>query len=284
MILGILISKVTGKFYGDFLQERIFRPLGMTTGRVITEADIVLNRSAGYRLVHGEVKNQEWVSPSINTTADGSLYLSVPDMIKWDAAWNTDKLLKEESRRMSWVPVNLVDGTTHPYGFGWEVNSVNGRRVIEHGGTWQGFESQLSKYPNESVSVMIFANLRGARVRTMAHEIAAIVNAELRARPTADNDVATTKRHRRLLQEMIDGTADRGLFTQEGAQSIFPLVEKARDQMKTLGVIDGIELLERKTDERSQSNIYRVVFSNARAIYTVVLTDGKIANMDLKPE
>src|SRR5215204_5808755 len=47
--LGVIIHKVTGKFYGDFLQERVFRPLGMTTARVISESDIVPNRASGYR-------------------------------------------------------------------------------------------------------------------------------------------------------------------------------------------------------------------------------------------
>ena len=75
--LGILIHKVTGKFYGDFLAESIFKPLGMTSTRVISEADIVPNRAAGYRLVNNELKNQEWVSPSTNSTADGSLYFTV---------------------------------------------------------------------------------------------------------------------------------------------------------------------------------------------------------------
>src|SRR5262249_8509170 len=56
--LGILIHKVTGKFYGDFLQDRIFRPLDMNTTRIISEADIIPNRAAGYRLVKGELKNQ----------------------------------------------------------------------------------------------------------------------------------------------------------------------------------------------------------------------------------
>jgi CubicO group peptidase (beta-lactamase class C family) len=84
--LGILIHQVTGKFYGDFLQERIFQPLGMTTTRIISEADIIPNRSAGYRLVKGELKNQEWVSPTLNTTADGALYFSILDLAKWDAA------------------------------------------------------------------------------------------------------------------------------------------------------------------------------------------------------
>src|SRR6266446_941525 len=75
--LGIVIHQVAGKFYGDLLHERIFQPLGMTTTRIISEADIVPNRAAGYRLVKGELKNQEWVSPTLNTTADGALYLTV---------------------------------------------------------------------------------------------------------------------------------------------------------------------------------------------------------------
>ena len=71
LTLGILIGKVTGKFYGEFLQERIFKPLGMTKARINSESDIVANRSDGYELVKGELKNQRWVSPTMNTTAEG---------------------------------------------------------------------------------------------------------------------------------------------------------------------------------------------------------------------
>src|SRR6185503_2626428 len=108
--LGILIRKVTGKFYGDFLQERIFQPLGMKTARVISEADIVPNRAAGYRLVNGVLKNQEWVSPSTNTTADGSLYFSILDLAKWDAALYTNRPLKQTTLKQVWSPVSLRDG------------------------------------------------------------------------------------------------------------------------------------------------------------------------------
>ncbi len=97
LTLGILIHRVSGQFYGDFLQERIFHPLGMGTTRIISEADIIPNRAAGYRLVKGELKNQEWVAPMVNTTADGSLYFSILDLAKWDAALYTDKLLKRSS-------------------------------------------------------------------------------------------------------------------------------------------------------------------------------------------
>ena len=138
LVLGVLIHKVTGKFYGDFLQERIFRPLGMTTTRIMSEADIIPNRSSGYRLVKGELKNQEYVSPTLNTTADGSLYFTVLDLAKWDAALYTEKLLKRSSLEQMWTPVKLNNGKTYDYGFGWSLDQIHGHKIIEHGGAWQG--------------------------------------------------------------------------------------------------------------------------------------------------
>jgi CubicO group peptidase (beta-lactamase class C family) len=177
--LGVLIHKVSGKFYGDFLQERVFKPLGMSTARVISEADIVPNRAAGYRLVNGELKNQNWVSPTLNTTADGALYLTVYDMAKWDAALYTDKLLKRSSLEQMWTPVKLNDGKTFPYGFGWALGNVHGHRLIEHGGSWQGFKSQISRYVDDKLTVVVFANQARANPAKLAHGVAAIYNPEL---------------------------------------------------------------------------------------------------------
>src|SRR6202042_721461 len=103
LTLGILIHKVTGEFYGDFLRQRIFRPLDMSTTRIIDEADIIPNRSAGYRLVYGQFKNQKGGCPSLNTSADGSLYFSILDLAKWDAALYTEKLLKKSSLAQMWT-------------------------------------------------------------------------------------------------------------------------------------------------------------------------------------
>lgn len=179
VMLGILISKVTGKFYGEFLQERIFKPLGMNTARIITEADIVPNRAAGYRQVKGELKNQEWVSPSMNTTADGSLYLTVLDMAKWDAALYTEKLLKKSSFDQMWTPVKLSSGKTQQYGFGWGFGEVRGHRIIEHGGAWQGFTSHIARYVDDKLTVIVLANRAGANPGAVAHGIAGISNPEL---------------------------------------------------------------------------------------------------------
>ena len=164
LTLGILIHQVTGEFYGDFLQQRIFRPLGMTTARIISEADIVPNRAAGYRLVNGHLKNQEWVSPTLNTTADGALYFSILDLAKWDAALYTEKLLKRGSLDQMWTVAKLKNGEPNSgsYGFGWSVLNKNGHHVLDHGGAWQGFRTHISRYVDDKLTIVVLTNLDAA--------------------------------------------------------------------------------------------------------------------------
>lgn len=174
LTLGILIHRVTGQFYGDFLQERIFRPLGMTTTRIISEADIIPNRASGYRLVKGELKNQEWVSPALNTTADGSLYSSILDLAKWDAALYTEKLLKRSGQEQMWTIAKLNDGKPNSghYGFGWFIESVNGHRIVEHEGAWQGFTGNISRYVDDKLTVVVLTNLAGDKPDEITHQVA----------------------------------------------------------------------------------------------------------------
>lgn len=162
--LGILIHRVTGEFYGDFLQQRIFQPLGMQATRIISESDIVPHRAAGYRLVKGELKNQEWVAPVVNTTADGSLYFSILDLAKWDAALYTERLLKRSSLDLMWTPAHLKNGQPNKgnYGFGWFVDDRAGHRCIHHDGSWQGFETAIDRYVDDQLTVVALSNLEGA--------------------------------------------------------------------------------------------------------------------------
>jgi CubicO group peptidase (beta-lactamase class C family) len=172
--LGILIHHVTGQFYGDFLQARIFKPLGMRSTRIISEADIISNRSAGYRLVNGELKNQEWVAPMVNTTADGSLYFTTLDLAKWDVALYTEKLLKRSSLDLMWTPVRLKDGQTNQgnYGFGWFIDVRAGHKCIHHDGSWQGFETAIDRYVDDQFTVIALANLAGSDPEKIAQGVA----------------------------------------------------------------------------------------------------------------
>jgi CubicO group peptidase (beta-lactamase class C family) len=174
--LGILIHRVTGQYFGDFLQERVFKPLGMSTTRIISEADIISNRAAGYELDRGRLKNQEWVSPSANSTADGSLYFSILDLAKWDAALYTERALKESSKREMWTVAPLRDGKPNRgrYGFAWFVETQNGHRVVEHGGKWQGFSTQISRYFDDGLTVVVLANQGNCDPHLIADKVAAI--------------------------------------------------------------------------------------------------------------
>jgi CubicO group peptidase (beta-lactamase class C family) len=179
MLLGVLVGKVSGRFYGDFLKERVFSPLGMDATRIITEKDVVKNRAAGYVLEKGQLQNQGWVSPTLNTTADGSLYLTALDMAKWDEALAAGRFLKPESYRAMWSPVRLADGSTYPYGFGWGIDEQRGERVIEHGGSWQGFRTAIVRYPGRKLSVIVLANLAQAEPERIATTVAGLVDSAL---------------------------------------------------------------------------------------------------------
>lgn len=170
--LGILIHKVSGEPWGDYLQQRVFAPLGMKHARVISEADIIPNRAAGYVLKHGALKNQQWVSPTVNNTADGSLYFTVEDLAKWDEALEARKLISLASYEQMWTSVKLNNGTIAPYGFGWRIAKTDsGHGVLEHGGAWQGFASYIARYPEDSLSVAVLCNRAGADASYIAKRI-----------------------------------------------------------------------------------------------------------------
>ncbi|HEY0646586.1 serine hydrolase [Phenylobacterium sp.] len=182
--LGILIGRASGKFYGDLLSEKIFAPLGMTTARVISEADIVQNRADGYRLVDGKLENQQWVAPRLNTTADGSLYLTVLDMAKWDAALYTERILKRASLDQMWSPARLRNGAlVSDYGFAWFLGQRKGARFVRHGGAWQGFTSDIVRYPERKLTVIVLANLARAEPGALGNQIVGVYEPDLAPPP-----------------------------------------------------------------------------------------------------
>jgi CubicO group peptidase (beta-lactamase class C family) len=186
-ILGFLIHRVTGEFYGDFLQKRIFGPLSMRSTRIISEEDIVPNRVSGYRIIDGKLKNQEWIAPSLNTTADGGLYTNVIDLAKWDAALYTEKLLPRPMLAEMWAPVRLNSGETYPYGFGWELGAVNAHPLIYHTGSNQGFYISIARYLQDRLTVIVLTNLDSSHSIPLeiAEKVAAAYIPALKVPPAA---------------------------------------------------------------------------------------------------
>ena len=289
MLLGILIHRVTGKFYGDFLQQRIFGPLGMTTTRIISEEDIIPNRAAGYRLVKGVIKNQEWVSPTLNTTADGSLYFTVLDLAKWDAALYTEKLIKRSSLDQMWTSVRLNNGKTYPYGFGWRIHEINGHKLIEHGGSWQGFTTAIARYVDDKLTVVALCNLdsRHARPEDIVHGVAGLYMPALTppppAKPIEDTEPQVTALFRDLLRMIGEGKADPSAFTDEARKKLFPeQVKEFREDLEDYGPAMAVDLLERKEEAGLRSYVYRLTFKDGRVLkLNLKLTkENKIAALD----
>jgi len=179
VLLGAIVRRVTGVFYGDLLRQEIFGPLGLRTARIISEADIVANRAAGYRLSRDSLRNQEWVSPSLNTTADGSLYLTVNDLAGWMLGWEAGRVLSERDREAAWTPVRLNDGGTFPYGFGWDLSELRAERRIGHTGAWQGFRTSIQRFPKADLTVIVLANLAEAHPEAMSLAIAGLLEPAL---------------------------------------------------------------------------------------------------------
>jgi CubicO group peptidase (beta-lactamase class C family) len=262
-LLGFICNKAGGKFYGDQLRERIFAPLGMGT-RIISESDIVPHRAAGYEWKNGALHNQEWVAPKLNTTADGSLYLTARDLAKWDQALYGDKILDARLRKASWTHPKLNDGKDSDYGYGWQLDQRNGHTLIAHSGAWQGFNSQLSRFVDDKLTVIVLANGTNANPGKFAdmvagHFIPAL--AAVPAKPIPDADPAITATIRAAVASLAAGKRPAGLAP-AGERNFSPdKVASLGSDLVSFGTLNAVELLARTPDGESTRLRYRFRFA-----------------------
>ena len=285
LTLGVLIRKVSGKFYGDFFQDHIFKPLGMKTARLINELVIIPNRAAGYVVHEGTIYNQPWMSHTVNRTADGSLYMTVMDLARWDAALYGERLLKRESLAQMWTPVTLEDGTKAPYGFGWNVVDANGHRLVEHEGAWQGFNAHIARYVDDNLTVIVLANLKSARAPMIAHGVAGIYLPAVAPRYYSvieDREPKVTALATGLMDALAQGKADESQFTEDARAVFFP--GKARmyeTYLRSAGRRGKVELVERS--DTPAGRVYRWEFFYDDVILLVSLTldrNGRITEFE----
>jgi len=291
VLLGVIIHKVTGSFYADYLQQRLFKPLGMNSTRLISEADIIPNRSSGYEHKGEIIQNQSWVAPTFNSTADGALYFNVLDLAKWDAALYGTKLLKQASLDQTWTVFLLNDGSLNSanYGFGWEISSVNGHKQIDHGGAWQGFRCHILRYPDDSISVAVLANADSARPEQFAHVIAGIVNPALelpKLGAIEDQQPELARRLKVFLDQIATGKDVKeqlsprlaGLLTPEVRQSVVA-------ELKPVWPSDQLTLVSRNESDGITVSRYRIGKGNETRIVRFGLgADGKVATIGIQPD
>lgn len=286
-LLGFIANRAGGKFYGEQLRERIFAPLGMGT-RVISEADIVPHRAAGYEWKNGAYKNQSWVAPRLNTTADGSLYLTARDLARWDQALYGDRILDARLRAASFTAAKLNDGTDAPYGYGWFVDTLKGRRHISHGGAWQGFRAQLCRYVEDGLTVVVLANSDNARAKRFAdiiarHYVPTLFDAP--PKPIADQDPVLTAQVRAAIASLAAGQLPAGLEPETGARFTPALLQNLAGALADAGPLQAVELLASEARESERSLRYRFRHANENLfVATSVGKDGLLRDLRFGPE
>ena len=285
LLLGVIIGRVAGHHYSDVLGERVFRPLGMKSAREIDDADIVMHRAAGYRLLKGHLANQEWMAPENNKTADGSLYLSISDMIAWDRALREGKILSTKSWRTVFTPVRLNSGRTYPYGFGWNVATIAGQTVESHSGGSQGFATYISRYLGDDLSIIVLSNLAEGDPARIARRVAAAISDHLALparKPIADSEPARRAALERLLRVGRAGeltAADlphvRGGFAPD-------IAAEYRSTLAELGDLKSLTLVARSPLGDDEYSEYLADFANGRRVVSYTVDpQGGAADLDV---
>jgi CubicO group peptidase (beta-lactamase class C family) len=296
VLLGILIHKITRKPYYEFLDQRIFKPLGMTSTQFNRDRDIIPNRAAGYELDNGQLKNSPWVSPTFNSTADGAgLYSNVLDLAKWDAALYGTQLLKQSSLDRIWTVYLLNDGQPNPagYGFGWMIGTQNDHKRIEHGGGWQDYTCRISRYPDDSLTVVVFANLDAGQsnLGPIAHVIAGLADPPLlppKLEPIADTQPALTTSLVKLLDQLAAGQNVPSQTPNGTAAHIIPDSKTVRQRLSNLwpgGRLAVVKRVTTVTPAGESTSVFRLSKGDqALLIWIDSLSGGKISTLRTTPD
>ncbi len=287
-LLGMMIEKVSGKDYPTFMRERIFAPLGMSATRFNDLRDLIKDRATGYTFDKGEVKHAVRISPT-QPFAAGGLISTVMDMVKWDAAQNTEKLLKQASLKEMLTPAKLKDGSPTTYGFGWGVKTYRTVPMIAHNGGIDGFSTNIARFPDQKVTVIVLANSDAANAEKMSEEIAAFYIPALVAnapKPIEDKDTKTTAFLRKVADAIVAGNAEADWFTPETQKTLFPdRIKQVVGLFAGKGGIKTFELMEEGPREQNKYRGYLAAIGDLKVRFNFVLApDGKIAAVGLRPE
>ncbi|HEY8592495.1 MAG TPA: serine hydrolase domain-containing protein [Sphingomicrobium sp.] len=154
-ILGAIVEKVTGKSWFEAIDERIAKPLGLTT---LSYASAAKGRLARRYAMRGDsMQPVEPINMSI-AGASGGLVASVADMAKWAEALHGGKVVKAAVYREMTSPAKLNNGSTRPYGFGLHLRKLMGHRALDHGGAGRGIDTASVYFPEDKLFVAVFAN------------------------------------------------------------------------------------------------------------------------------
>lgn len=146
--LAAVVEKVSGMKYEEFLKKAIFEPLGMSDTGSDAWTPVLKKRASGY--------SRGWVNAPYHDMTiplgGGDLYSTVYDLLKWDGALNGTALLSEASRKKMWTPGK------GSYGYGWIVDTWEGKPQQMHGGGINGFSTILRRFPTDKLFIVLLEN------------------------------------------------------------------------------------------------------------------------------
>ncbi len=157
MVLALIVERVSGMPFADFLEKNIFAPLGMEHSFVYSKlqnTDSLNEKLQGYR-------RRRVFFPLPETQHDGAVgdkgvYSTAADLYKWDQALYTDQLVSKESLQKAFSPGTLKNGQEIPYGFGFRIRkNIEKDWVVYHNGLWNGFRTGITRYLDDRHTIII---------------------------------------------------------------------------------------------------------------------------------
>jgi CubicO group peptidase (beta-lactamase class C family) len=274
VIAGAIVERVARMPFFQFLQEKIFKPLGMTSVLDIDQVRLAETDPTGYkRYALGPLR----VGPKEGTGwlfAAGQLAMTAEDLAKWDIAIIEGKLLKPASYLELGREVLLKNGLGTNYGLGVSVNSQSGRRALSHGGEVSGFVAQNIVFPDERAAVVVLTNQDASGA---AGPIASGIPPFL----FATNDPATATRleqAKKIFEGLQQGTIDRSLFT-ENANGYFSeqALEDFKNSLGPLGKPESFTQVSQNLRGGMIGRFYSVRFGQKTLrAWTYEMPDGKL--------
>lgn len=162
-LLGVIIERVSGQPYRDYLREHVLAPLGLRETYSCEDAPIIRYRAHGYRVSEGKLQNAAYLS-MLPPTAGGNLCSTVLDLATWTQALAEGRVISHASYLQMTTPGTLADGRTLGYGYGLFLSTLASHREIVHSGDINGFSAYKAFYPNDSLTLVVLSNTEGPLV------------------------------------------------------------------------------------------------------------------------
>lgn len=173
-LLGQIVNKVSGKNMADFARDELFSPLGMNHTHFHNDhTQIVKNRASGY--APSDDKGYKISMTTLDMIGDGGIFTTINDIKKWDDAFYKSEVLSRKFWSMMTQKGILNSGEVIDYASGLDIGEYKGLKTIRHGGAFVGFRADLLRFPEQRLSIAIFANRSDANPSAMANSVADIL-------------------------------------------------------------------------------------------------------------